>query len=225
MGRGRVGAQHAAPLRFFPVPPIPLNPASLAPMSLRLSEHPERDRPRERLWSVGPGALTGQELLAILLGTGCAGRDALAVAGELLARVDGSLRRLAGRPSADLARVPGVGRGKAARVVAALELGRRVGAEEEPPPERIRGPADVRSEEHTSELQSQSNLVCRLLLEKKKKRTGPGRVWTPHRTALHPLLFTGDARTRNGPQPRPACARRYRRAPNRLFMHREPSVP
>src|SRR5688572_31977090 len=33
-----------------------------------------------------------------------------------------------------------------------------------------RGPgADSRSEEHTSELQSQSNLVCRLLLEKKKK--------------------------------------------------------
>src|SRR2546427_4146079 len=35
------------------------------------------------------------------------------------------------------------------------------------------GKADVseRSEEHTSELQSQSNLVCRLLLEKKKKKT------------------------------------------------------
>src|SRR2546430_8183035 len=31
--------------------------------------------------------------------------------------------------------------------------------------------AEVRSEEHTSELQSQSNLVCRLLLEKKKKQT------------------------------------------------------
>src|SRR5688572_33180386 len=31
----------------------------------------------------------------------------------------------------------------------------------------------VRSEEHTSELQSQSNLVCRLLLEKKKIGTGP----------------------------------------------------
>src|SRR2546430_12479985 len=30
-------------------------------------------------------------------------------------------------------------------------------------------PANIRSEEHTSELQSQSNLVCRLLLEKKKK--------------------------------------------------------
>src|SRR2546430_4045181 len=32
-------------------------------------------------------------------------------------------------------------------------------------------PTEFRSEEHTSELQSQSNLVCRLLLEKKKKRT------------------------------------------------------
>src|SRR2546430_9348744 len=32
-------------------------------------------------------------------------------------------------------------------------------------------PATRRSEEHTSELQSQSNLVCRLLLEKKKKQT------------------------------------------------------
>src|SRR5688572_11942311 len=31
-------------------------------------------------------------------------------------------------------------------------------------------PLPVRSEEHTSELQSQSNLVCRLLLEKKKKK-------------------------------------------------------
>src|SRR2546430_11132724 len=32
------------------------------------------------------------------------------------------------------------------------------------------GDAQMRSEEHTSELQSQSNLVCRLLLEKKKIR-------------------------------------------------------
>src|SRR2546430_12991151 len=36
-------------------------------------------------------------------------------------------------------------------------------------------PRDPRSEEHTSELQSQSNLVCRLLLEKKKKITNQPR--------------------------------------------------
>src|SRR5436309_7223533 len=35
---------------------------------------------------------------------------------------------------------------------------------------RVGGSAGCRSEEHTSELQSRENLVCRLLLEKKKKR-------------------------------------------------------
>src|SRR2546427_6008405 len=42
---------------------------------------------------------------------------------------------------------------------------------------------EIRSEEHTSELQSQSNLVCRLLLEKKKDLrtpTGAGRVTIFH---------------------------------------------
>src|SRR2546430_6415528 len=34
---------------------------------------------------------------------------------------------------------------------------------------KLAGVPSLRSEEHTSELQSQSNLVCRLLLEKKKK--------------------------------------------------------
>src|SRR5688572_32619207 len=49
--------------------------------------------------------------------------------------------------------------------------GRRAGPGHQPD---VRGLGDlqgkVRSEEHTSELQSQSNLVCRLLLEKKKDR-------------------------------------------------------
>src|SRR2546426_7027368 len=44
------------------------------------------------------------------------------------------------------------------------------------PPYRARYGGDVRSEEHTSELQSPCNLVCRLLLEKKKTvRTCPKR--------------------------------------------------
>src|SRR5688572_30891232 len=49
----------------------------------------------------------------------------------------------------------------------------------------VRISATRRSEEHTSELQSQSNLVCRLLLEKKKKiehaRATRGTTTTPHR--------------------------------------------
>src|SRR5256886_1695177 len=51
-------------------------------------------------------------------------------------------------------------------------------------PDLLRRPGPRRSEEHTSELQSQSNLVCRLLLEKKKRKAalnpldGAGR-WDP----------------------------------------------
>src|SRR2546427_7798612 len=44
--------------------------------------------------------------------------------------------------------------------------------------QRPRHVLDARSEEHTSELQSQSNLVCRLLLEKKKKHTNVLRLLT-----------------------------------------------
>jgi DNA repair protein RadC len=145
-------------------------------MPLRLSEHLSSDRPRERFWAAGPAALTAQELLAILLGAGIRGRDALAVAGDVLARSDGSLRRLAGRPWAEVARVPGVGRAKAARLAAAIELGRRVGLEAEPPPERIRGPGDVHrfyaprlrdlpvEEFHVLALGSQSQILADLLI-------------------------------------------------------------
>src|SRR2546430_8801917 len=41
------------------------------------------------------------------------------------------------------------------------------------------GDGGERSEEHTSELQSQSNLVCRLLLEKKKKNISHNSITTP----------------------------------------------
>src|SRR2546421_9635186 len=40
--------------------------------------------------------------------------------------------------------------------------------------------AQLRSEEHTSELQSRSDLVCRLLLEKKNNRLGQGRLHRGH---------------------------------------------
>src|SRR2546421_3704120 len=43
-----------------------------------------------------------------------------------------------------------------------------------------RQPAVRRSEEHTSELQSRSDLVCRLLLEKKKKKEEKTIIWHAH---------------------------------------------
>lgn len=104
---------------------------------------PAADRPRERLWRLGPGALTAAELLAILLGTGSGGRSALDGAMRLLAEADGSLRRLAARPQSELLQRHGVGPAKAARLVAAFELGARLGQEGRPPVIRIREPDDV----------------------------------------------------------------------------------
>ncbi|MES2123545.1 MAG: DNA repair protein RadC [Gemmatimonadota bacterium] len=104
---------------------------------------PEPDRPRERLWRLGPSSLTPQELLAILLGTGDAREDALAVAARLLAPAHGTLRRLAARPAAELQRTPGVGPAKAARLLAAFEIATRLAQEGRPALERIAEPADV----------------------------------------------------------------------------------
>src|SRR5438046_6324215 len=50
----------------------------------------------------------------------------------------------------------------------------------------------ARSEEHTSELQSLTNLVCRLLLEKKKHEANPGRARAPWIT---PLAVSAQTRT------------------------------
>src|SRR5256886_11950955 len=47
-----------------------------------------------------------------------------------------------------------------------------------------------RSEEHTSELQSQSNLVCRLLLEKKKKTLPPFLNLQPRRPTTHTIYYS-----------------------------------
>lgn len=87
--------------------------------------------------------MTTAELLAILIGTGRGGADVLEVAGQLLGVSGGSLRRLAQRPAAELLRAPGIGPTKAARLLAAFELGGRVAREARPVLVRIREPEDV----------------------------------------------------------------------------------
>ncbi len=111
-------------------------------MSLQLAlSHTER--PRERLWSLGPSALTSVELVAVLFGTGAGGRTALDIATTLLEVGEGSLRRLAQRPRAELLQAQGIGPGKAGRLLAAFEIGARLSREDRPSVCRIREPQDV----------------------------------------------------------------------------------
>jgi DNA repair protein RadC len=112
-------------------------------MPAALSTVPDAERPRERLWALGAGALTTVELLALLLGTGGEGRGVLELAAGLVEANAGSLRRLAQRPRAELLRTAGIGPTKAGRLLAAIELGARVAREERPPLQRIREPEDV----------------------------------------------------------------------------------
>jgi DNA repair protein RadC len=82
------------------------------------------DRPREKLLRLGATSLGDNELVALVLGSGCRGADALDVANEVL-RARGGLHGLARSTCGDLARVGGIGRAKAAQIAAAVEIGRR----------------------------------------------------------------------------------------------------
>ena len=95
-------------------------------MSIR--DWPAGERPREKLLARGSAALSDAELLAVLLGSGSRGKDALALGRELLVNA-GSLGALLSRPEQQI-RAGGLGPAKRARIAAALELARRSLAEQ-----------------------------------------------------------------------------------------------
>lgn len=84
-------------------------------------ELPVEERPVKRLAEYGPQSLSTAELLAVVLQTG----DALDLAQDVLTAV-GGLHRLARCNWRELTRLKGVGQGQAARLLAAMELGRRL---------------------------------------------------------------------------------------------------
>ena len=91
---------------------------------MHIRDWPETERPREKLLARGPGSLSDAELLALFLGSGIAGSDAVASARALLAG-QGGLRRLLDRDAKALTRLRGIGPARACLLAAALELGQR----------------------------------------------------------------------------------------------------
>jgi len=125
--------------------------------------------PRDKLIRFGAGGLSQTELLAVLLGTGTKGRSVLRIAEDLVGRHGGA--GLAGLSLDDWSSQRGVGRVKAAQMLAAFELGRRLlaPAAEEP---RVSSPAEAYAlvrdlkrarKEHLVSLylDSQNRLICR----------------------------------------------------------------
>ena len=97
---------------------------------MRIKEMGEAERPREKMLSRGPGALSDTELLAILLRGGTPKESALGIARTLLGLTDGRLSALFNMGAEKMMQVPGVGECKAATLLAAMELGRRYLQEE-----------------------------------------------------------------------------------------------
>ena len=91
---------------------------------MHIRDWPETERPREKLLARGPGSLSDAELLALFLGSGNAGQDAVTSARALLQQQEG-LRPLLDRDTLALTRLRGIGPARACLISAALELGHR----------------------------------------------------------------------------------------------------
>src|SRR5512132_4369602 len=100
------------------------------------------DRPREKLLHHGAAALGDNELIALVIGNGSRRGNALSIANSLLA-AHGGLHGLTRCAVDDLVRIAGIGRARAAQIVAALELGRRTLTHSASERLQIRAPKDA----------------------------------------------------------------------------------
>ena len=108
-----------------------------------IKDWPVSERPRERLLTQGPAALSDAELLALLLGNGMAGRSALDCARAALQRF-GSVGALLTAPAGVVEELPGWGLASYARLRAVVELGKRMLREEAQRPAPMNSPGAVR---------------------------------------------------------------------------------
>lgn len=91
---------------------------------MSIADWPAAERPREKLLSLGPRALSDAELLAIFLRVGCVGKSAVDLARELLQEY-GGLRPLLEASQSEFCKGLGLGNAKYAQLQAVLEMGRR----------------------------------------------------------------------------------------------------
>jgi DNA repair protein RadC len=145
-----------------------MKPRRPGPSAGRLAELPKEERPREKLLAKGPEALSDEELVAVLLGTGRAGRPVLELSRDLLA--DGGVHGLFRREGGELPKhVRGVGDAKAARLAAALEIARRLFRDDLAERDVVSSPADA-AKFLTAQLAGESREVMGALLLDAKNR-------------------------------------------------------
>jgi len=104
---------------------------------IKIKEIPLEDRPREKLKQNGISSLSDLELVAILLGTGIKGFNALQISEQVLEILD---KKNTIPDLEELLTIPGIGEVKAMMILAAMELFRR---KWKPLPRRVQTAKDV----------------------------------------------------------------------------------
>jgi DNA repair protein RadC len=108
-----------------------------------ITDWPKEERPREKLLSRGPQALSDAELLAIFLRTGIPGKTAVDLARDLLTRF-GSLRQLLDADEKQFCQGEGLGQAKYVQLQATVEMARRHLAERLERGDALENPDDTR---------------------------------------------------------------------------------
>ena len=115
-------------------------------MTLLVRDLPADERPREKLLTAGAASLSNTELLAVLLRTGVKNDSALRVAEKVLALYkERGLAAITQMSAKELSSIKGVGMAKAATILAAVELGRRLALKAAEARTVVHGPADAAS--------------------------------------------------------------------------------
>ncbi len=146
--------------------------------TIKIADLPLKERPTQRLYHYGGGALNTREVLAVIVG----GPHQWQIAGQLLVSFQ-TLATISRASTSELVSIPNLGRAGAARLKAALELGRRLATESQPERKQIRSAADA-AEMLQLDMSLLDHEELRLMIMDTKNRV----------TAL-PTLYKGSANT------------------------------
>jgi DNA repair protein RadC len=133
-----------------------------------IKQWPSLERPRERLIAKGSSVLSDAQLMAILLQTGRAGTSALGLALDLLKKF-GDLSSMAAVGSSELCAVSGIGPAKAAKLLAAFEVGRRSLVRALRKGEKVRSSQDIFLHYHPLLKDMKKEVFMVLLLDSKHR--------------------------------------------------------
>jgi DNA repair protein RadC len=166
--------------------------------TLKMSDWPEDERPRERILRVGPATLSDAEILGLLLGQGLTGMPAVELARHLMQKF-GGIRGTLNTEPAELCGIKGIGTAKVAVLLAARECGTRYLRERLRPGTTIGSPADSREFLLASLRDRPHEVFCCLFLDNRHRVLAFDELFrgTIDAAAVYPREIVKQALSRN----------------------------